>query len=679
MKTNIKTKFAIAFVCIFFAGFLFADSQQLYQKGAEAQAHEEWYSAIEFYQTALKENPSYNLVYQGLAECFYALNEYDQALEFVQKARKYRRDDSALQNLHGFILIGLKDLKQAQSLFNSVLKKYPNDAEARFGLAEIEVFQGKLFVASDIYKQALQRQGENRKALLSLALISFETGKIKIAENYIKKALEYHGDNPQVHYFAAYLSARSGDFELAEGRLNAALKLKENYDEARALLASVLYSQKRYEAVIKICDLRISKNRNLSDAWYLKALSLLKLNDPHKAITSAKVGLSIDPNNEILRSLLEELAIKNLDFEDKYRAALAKYHSDKGQGFLNRNITEQALYEFRRALKIYPYSISSREAYAGILLRLGYPERYFEQMSFIQNISKSNKRVNDAVEAFNKILLSSIQNKWKIDPLYLDKAHISIGLFYGEENTAVLHPEVEKITQIMASDILSYNSFFKINSHSEKPFGYKDAFAASRKAGDDYFGIIKLQENERDIQITLELFVSRTGSPAKTFSVSRSGNDKFSNALRQLSRMLINDMPLVGKVINRYQNEAVIDIGKYSLQKLNPPNAKKTGNKNELLPLKGVKIAVVKKGGLKIKKSGLGFDFEPPALLGFFEPKKCDENLCEGFLKRNGYYDRMNAQDEIIFIFEDEKNTEKETSSDLEQNSFLYLLLRKIR
>ena len=71
---------------------LFSDSADLYQKASEYQANEDWYAAIEMYQSALKENPSYNLVYQGLAECFYALDEYDQALSFVETARKYKKD-----------------------------------------------------------------------------------------------------------------------------------------------------------------------------------------------------------------------------------------------------------------------------------------------------------------------------------------------------------------------------------------------------------------------------------------------------------------------------------------------------------------------------------------------------------------------------------------------------------
>jgi len=641
---------------------LFSDSADLYQKASEYQANEDWYAAIEMYQSALKENPSYNLVYQGLAECFYALDEYDQALSFVETARKYKKDAPDLKNLHGFILIGLGKIEEAKKLFTEVLQKYPNNSEARFGLAEIEIAQGRFYTASEIYKQNLQRQGENRKALVSLALVSYEAGNISQAEEYIKRALKYHGDNPQVHYFAAYLYALKGNLEEAEGRIYSAVKLKPDYDDAYALLASIFYAQKRYEEVIKISDMRISKKRDRSDAWYLKTLSLRRLNRYMEAITSAKVGLSLDADDEIMRCLLEEIAIENLNFEDSFRMELSKYHAEKALGFARRNMTEQALYEYRRTLKIYPYDVESREAYASILLRLNYPERYLEQMLFIQSIVKSNNRVNDAVEAYEKHLLSSIQAKWRIDPLYLDKGHISIGLFYSMESTNVLHPEAERITQILTSDIFSYNPGIKITSYSDKPVSYREAAKKSRTENEDYFGIIRLKENQRDIQIILELYVSRTGSPAKTFTVYRSGNDRFSNGIRRLSSMLNEAMPIVGKLINRYQNEAVIDIGKHDSD------------------FKDLKIAVIRKDRLIIEKEGLGIVFDPSDLLGYFEPSKSEENLSEGILKRNGYYDRMNAGDSIILLREDKEGKQSDDYVDYRQkNSLLLLLLRRIR
>ena len=124
--------------------------------------------------------------------------------------------------------------------------------------------------------------------------------------------------------------------------------------------------------------------------------------------------------------------------------------------------------------------------------------------------------------------------------------------------------------------------------------------------------------------------------------------------------MLNEALPIVGKLINRYQNEAVIDIGKHDSD------------------FKGLKIAVIRKDRLVIEKEGMVFD--PSDLLGYFEPSKSEENLSEGILKRNGYYDRMNAGDSVILFTENakEKATEDYTNS-YQKNSLLLLLLRRIR
>ena len=45
-----------------------ASPVKLFEAGKELQYHENWYGAIELYQQALKENPSYNAVYHGVDE-----------------------------------------------------------------------------------------------------------------------------------------------------------------------------------------------------------------------------------------------------------------------------------------------------------------------------------------------------------------------------------------------------------------------------------------------------------------------------------------------------------------------------------------------------------------------------------------------------------------------------------
>ena len=637
---------------------VFGNALQLYEEGKKLQTQGDWYGAIECYKTALIENPSYNLVFQSLAECFYELDEYDQALDYAQKALRYKTNSAELKNLQGFILIGMGDLKGAGALFNEVLKTAPNDVDARFGLAEIEVSSGKLITATELYKAALARQGENRKALLSLALLSFSEGEKPAAKEYIKQALKYHGDNPDVHYFAAYMDALENDAATAEARLRSALKLSPSMDKAKRLLSTVLYTQGRYSDAIRLADERLSVNRNLADAWYLKTLGSLKQNNYKAALQAAKVGLSIEPNNEIMRSLLETIAIQNLNHEDAYRKQLAEFHEKKARTFANLNNIVSAVYEYRQALRVYPYNTDARFEYAKLLLRQGYYERYLEQLQFIQSITKSNTKVNDAVEAYGKLLSSSLQSKWSINPLYLSKQHISIALFYGQNAANVLHPESEKIATKMTAEIIEYNRRFKVNYYNDEPATYADAFKKARSTGTDYFGILTLDETSRDIELVLTLYVSRTGSLAKTFTIFRSGNERYANALLRLSDMLADSMPYIAKIVKRDMSRLLIDLGK---------NDGKFDN---------MEFVILEDGTLNFAKDGIGLIYNESSVLGTFLPARSEEDLTSGTFRRAGFYDRVNEQDWCIAV---PKDTSKEQVDFINVNNRQPILLQQLK
>ena len=660
-----KKAVAVCVLCFTAIASCFADPVSLYENGKTAQDQEDWYGAIEAYQEALRENPSYNLVYRGLAESFYALGEYEQALDQVTKAESYRKNDPELLDLRGFIQIGLGKLDAASATFKQVLAAWPNDISARFGVAEIDICSGKISAASDEYLDALKRNPENRKALLSLALISRESGNVAAAKEYITKALHYHGDNPQVFYYAAYISAQDGQLGEAEKRVRSALALKADYDDSRELLASILFRTKRYAEVLQICDARIASNRNHASAWYLKTLALEKLARYEDALKTAKTGLQVAPEDEVLRSMMESIVITQLPFEDSRRASWASYHVDKARQFEQNNMSEQALYEYRRALKINPYDVDSRQSYAKLLLNRGYPARYVGQLKFIQSIGKSTNAINDAVESYGKLLSTSIAQKWKLDPLYLEKDHTSIGLYYQSDTTNIAHPDSERITTGMLADVFASDLRYKVRAQEIPVGSYSEAFRTSREAGEDYFGIVRFRENARDIQISIDLYVSRTGSKASTFSVFRTANDRYANAIRRIIQTVSASFPMRGVVLGRYQEQGSIDLGK--------SDGVKAGDVFDVYPSSAVSV----------KNSGIGLLRDEASLLGTFTVDAVDEDVAQGKFARNGFYDRINMGD-IVLPKPDKAPAGKaagaaETATSQKQVPALLSLLRKIR
>ncbi len=627
---------------------LWADPVRSYESARESQAREDWYGAIEGYQEALRENPSFNEVYRGLAESFYALEEYDQAHDQILKALAFRKNDPALLDLRGFILIGLGKIDEASEAFRSVLAIWPNDVNARFGLAEIELYSGKITSATGYYVEALRRNPDNRKALLSLALVSREAGNLPAARDYIDKALKFHGDNPQVFFFAGYLASLDGLQEEAERYIRNALALKSDYDAASELLAALLFRTGRYTEVISVSDERISKDRNRASAWYLKMIALERLGRHEDALVAARAGLQVSDGDDVLRAAMEQIVTGSLTFEDKRRSSWASWHVAKAAQFERSNMSDQALYEYRRALKINPDDAQVRQAYAKILLTRGYPGRYLSQLEFIQSLGKSTTPINDAVESYSRLLSGSVARKWGIDPLYLDKSHVKIGLYYATDSSNILHPDSERITTAMIGDAFSYDLRFSVRA-SEQPVGsYSEAFRASRQAGEDYFALVRFGENKRDIQITLDMYVSRTGSRAETFTVFRTGNDRYPNALRRLVQMVGASMPIRGAIVARYQGDAVVDLGK--------SDGISAGQGFDIVD--GTLVSPLNEGS--------GIKYDQQSVLGTFTVTSVDEDVSLGKIERGGFFDRINKGDLVILRKADAKDGGKTDGSPAE-------------
>ena len=475
--------------------------------------------------------------------------------------------------------------------------------------------------------------------------------------------MKYHGNDEVTSYFAAYINALDGKYETSEAYLDTALKINADYDDALSLLSSVLYESERYFEVIKVADRQISKNKKAHVAWYVKTLALLKLGRQEEAMQTAKITLALLPTSEIYRMLLEEIALEVLDFEDKFRKELSKYHSDKAEGFNNKNETEKAFFEYRRALKMYPYDIKSREAYAKLLLRKGYPQRYFDELQFIKSIESPSTKISDAIESYSKILDSSLLKKWNVDDLYLDKNHISLSLFFSKDGSITSLPETGRLVTNAISDVFSYNRRFKVNVYTENPTSYIEAFKIAREKGDAYFALIKLNESNNDLNLTMELYISRTGTLAKTLNVYRSDNDRYSLSIRRLSTLLSSSMPILGVIIERWQHSVLVDIGKNDFESGEVENAR---------------FEIVDKTKLKANKDDLSIVYDEDAILGYFDIMKMEEDVSEGEVRERGFYDKINKGDYVVMKKLEEK---EEENLILKPKGISYLLdlIRRIR
>lgn len=610
-----------------------------YKTGYDSQVMGDYFNAIENYREALEINPSYADAWYNLSLCTFYLGEYELAMEYVTNAEKFSKDYSALKNLKGMCSLALGKIDDAEKCFNDVLAKFPNDVESRFGLAEIALYRGSVTKAEKSYQDALKRDPKSRKALLSLALVCAEQGKNKEAETYINQALAYHSGEAEVHYLASYLAAKRGDISDAERRARSAVQINPAYDKAYELLSEILYSQKRYTEVIDISDYRIGRNRNLSDAWYLKGIAENNAGLKSRALTSFSTGLSINPQDEIMRLAMEQLIAETVKIEDSRRTEWAKYHTQKAAEY-KRNFNGPAeRFEYQQALVIDPLNIPARQSFADMLERDGLYELYLYQLNFIKdNETRGAKRTDrqikndDKVEALESLMQNNIAHKWNVEPFYLNKNRWNIGIYYIKNPVQLFHADVERVLSQAASDIFSGVAETAVTVVSEPVTGYGDAYRLARSKSQDYFIVLKVDETGRSICLDADMYSGRTGTKTKSFHIYRTGNDKVASALQRFRSGVLDILPIRGTILKSASGQLLVDLGK-----------------SDGL-VKNSVFDVVKKGKVYTKDSGPGITYKEEDIVGTFTVESLGEEICSGPYKKKGFYDMMNVGDEVVLI-----------------------------
>ena len=616
----------------------------LYNRAYQFQQREDYYSAIESYREALQINPQYGDAWYNLALCTFHLGEYDLAVKYADTAEKYSRNLSEIQNLKGMSLISLGKIEEARIVFNGVLSKYPNDVNARFGLAEIDLYSGKTSSAEKRYTDALKRDTTNRKALLSLALVAADQGNDAAAERYVNQALEYHSGEAEVHYLASYLAAKRGDIKVAEKRARSAVQIKGDYDKAYELLADILFSQGRYAEVIDICDFRIGRNRNLPVAWYVKGLSEERLGQYEDAIETFNTGLSIDPLDEIMRLALEQLVNDTLDIEDPRRPGWAKFHVSKATDFKRAYDGPSERYEYQRALSIDPLNSNARQSFANMLQRDGFNELYLHQLKFIRDnssypVKKSTEKKSaqlrkndDTIEGLESMLRNNLAHKYNLDPFYLDKSRWKLGVYFQRAPVQLIHSDAEEIVANAVRDLFNGVAVTTVDVKSDGVEGFAEAYRLARTTGRDYFLIISVDETDRSFSLNASMYSARTGTKTTDIKVYRTGNDRVARSTRRLRQAVLDILPIRGKVLYNSASLVMADLGKSDGI------------------VKGAVFDVVKKDKVITADTGAGVYYNESDILGTFTVTKVDEEICEGNYKKRGFYDNLNVGDNLILI-----------------------------
>jgi len=391
-------------------------------------------------------------------------------------------------------------------------------------------------------------------------------------------------------------------------------------------------------------------------AWYLKGLSFIRMGRNAEAITVLSNAITINEEDEFIRAILEETLISSTNLEDPRRARWATWHFNRARSFRQRNLIDQALFEYRRGLRLNPFAADRRE-YAELLRLQGYPARYLEELRFLQDQGIADRSLNDAVEAYSSLLSNALFRQWQVNPVEVVERHWKVAVFSLAGQSSFYHADAGAVAAGVIRELLVHDRNITPISLNMRQATFSQGFRQAREAGADYFMLVSVTENERDIAIKAELFVGRTGAPAGTFTTYRTGTDRLRDASRGIVTQLSSSMPIRGKLLIRRQGQALINKGRADGI------------------LQNTVYDVVKKGRPQTANQGLALVYSDDELVGKLTVTNVDEEIAIGTLARQGFFDRIEPGDEIIL----QAQRPVRPAADSAANPELRSLLRSLR
>jgi tetratricopeptide (TPR) repeat protein len=613
------------------AAFCGAEPRALYLAGTRAQAEENYILAIESYRGALAENPAYLEPMTGLAESFVLLEEYDEALRWVEQALRLDRVNTDLAVLKARILIGLERAPEARELVSGVLARLPNDVEARLALAECDIAEGKRRTALTLYSQTLKLAPESRKALLSLAMLSESLGDGAAAARYYETALRSHSADPGVQLAAASWEAGRGKLAAAEAHARTALSLAPAMTRARVMLGSILL--RRGAPAEAAAELReaVAAERDNPSAWHALGQAYRASGDAPKAIASFASGLLASPGDEIARLSQENTAIDSLKMDDAARRKAAAFHLEQGALQESRNSLERAMAEYRRALVLDPTWQEARVAYARVFRGLGFPAKYLSELRVIAKLGSPSTLVTDEIEGLGAELADSLSLAWGKDQYNLARERYAIPVYTVPAQNRLLHVNADEDLARLFASMLSRFDPVSVPEGPRTAASFEEAFRASRAAASDWFVVLGLEESERSFSATAEVYLSRTGSRVASLPVFRTGNDRVRDSFLKICGEIAARLPVRGTLIGRQVDLGLIDLGSFHGV------------------TKGNRLIIVRRGAARLANSGIALAWDPKEVMGRIEIVAVDEGVAEGTVSRQGRFDTVNLGDTVAF------------------------------
>jgi protein O-GlcNAc transferase len=235
-------------------------AQKIFQQGRQARQQGNLTAAKQYFQTAIRVDPSYVPAYNNLANILQAEGQVSEAIEIYEKALKL---DPTLAALHcnlaslwqiqgkldlaisgyqraitlkpdffvayhnlGKGLVADSQFSAAAAAYQSALQLEPNSAALQLDLGDLHRQQGSIEQAIECYRTAIRCEPQSATAYNSLGACLWLRHEVNLAQSAYQRALALDPNYEAAHFNLAQLLESLAQLETAQQHYQSSLDLK---------------------------------------------------------------------------------------------------------------------------------------------------------------------------------------------------------------------------------------------------------------------------------------------------------------------------------------------------------------------------------------------------------------------------------------------------------------------
>ncbi len=198
-------------------------------------------------------NDAYDMNMKGIEAL--ERNEYETALDYFDEALRILPDYDDAKNNRGVVFYRKGTVSEAQKIWNELASENPEYSTASYNLGLVLLHEKQLDAASRLFERAVKFNSRFTEAFVRLGLVNLQTGKKEKGLEYLRKAYKIEPDNQDAWSFLAHGLIVSGDTAEAV----TILKKKEDKAEALRILGGIESARKNHEKAAALFNKAVSR------------------------------------------------------------------------------------------------------------------------------------------------------------------------------------------------------------------------------------------------------------------------------------------------------------------------------------------------------------------------------------------------------------------------------------